>query len=74
MANFNDELNLFKPISLCNVQPTSYTAAQNVSFGGYSLSAFTCLRSWNVASATLSETNRVLATLIADLMNPNKPS
>ena len=53
-------------------QPISYTAAQTVSFNGWSTNAVTALRTLSSSESSAATVARVLATLINDLCNPNK--
>jgi hypothetical protein len=57
---------------LQTLQPVSYTAGQTISFNGWSTNAVTALRTLSSGETTTATVARVLATLINDLMNPNK--
>jgi hypothetical protein len=54
------------------LRPVSYTAGQTTSFNGWSTNAVTALRTLSSSESSAATVAQVLATLINDLMNPNK--
>jgi hypothetical protein len=73
-TNINDVPLFFSGVSLANFQPASYTAAQAVSFAGWSTSSVNALRSLNAGETSAAVIARAVVTLINDLMNPNRPT